>query len=412
MEGMTPRWSGGGRAVVVALAVLGAAGLGCRERARAVQSQAAVREMVAALLPSVERAARLTFRRPPVVQVRSRDEIRSYVVAKLDSEYPPEELAGYEAALRIFRLIPDTLDLRRTIVNVLYEQIAGYYDPDSNAFYIAADLDPYLARVTASHELVHALQDQYLDLDSIMRLRRQNDRRVAAQAILEGQATLTQIPVLMPEQRPETLPPDWFWRQREVMAAQHAQMKEFASAPVWLRESLVFPYLAGADFVNWFLRTHPGRQPFGDAMPSSTEQILHPERYASGDVPTTLRFASGDPRYEDGLGEFEIRLLLTALTGVEARGEVLASGWDGDRYAVFGDGMNALVWYTVWDDEAAARRFAQGFERAWSRVASSAARRTEIDSIDLDGIPGVRFVDAPADWPGWNNIPAVVAGER
>jgi hypothetical protein len=385
---------------------------GCRERAQAVQSQAELRQRVAVLVPAVERAAGLKFRHAPVVEIRSRDQIRSYVLAKLDAEYPPDELAGYQAGLKLFGLIPDTLDLRRTIVDVLYEQIAGYYDPDSNAFYIAADLDSYTARVTASHELVHALQDQHLNLDSIMRQRRQNDRRVAAQAVLEGQATLTQIPVLMPEQRPDTLPPDWFWRQREVMAAQHAQMKEFASAPLWLREGLVFPYLAGADFVNWYSRTHPGRHPFGAAMPTSTEQILHPERYAGRDEPTALRFLGGGPdavRYEDGLGEFETRLLLTVLTGVEARAAVLAAGWDGDRYAVLGERYEVLVWYSVWDGAVEARRFAQGLERAWrSRPpAGPAPRRSEIRELDVDGLPGVRLVDAPVEWPGWRAIPAV-----
>lgn len=385
---------------------------GCSERARAVQTKAELRERVAALVPAVERAAGLKFRRAPVVQVRSREQIRSYVIAKVDAELPPEELAGYQSALKLFGLIPDSLDLRRTIADVLYEQIAGYYDPDSNAFYIAADLDPYLARVTASHELVHALQDQHLNLDSIMRQRRQNDRRVAAQAVLEGQATLAQIPVLMPEQRPETLPPNWFWRQREVMAAQHAQMKEFASAPLWLREGLIFPYLAGADFVNWYLRTHDGRKPFGAAMPRSTEQILHPDRYQQGDDPASLRFAAGGPdriTYEDGLGEFEVRLLLWVLTGVEGRGAALASGWDGDRYAVLGEQHEVLVWYSVWDGHEEARRFAEGLDRAWRarRPPRPNTRRFEIRQIDVAGLPGVRLVDAPADWRGWEAIPVV-----
>jgi hypothetical protein len=402
--------------VAGAVGAVGAVGLaGCTERARAVQTQAELRGMVATMLPAVERAARLKFRRPPTVEVRSRDEIREYVIAKLDADWPKEELAGYEAALKLLGLIPDTLDLRRTVVNVLYEQIAGYYDPDSNALYVAADLDPYIARVTASHELVHALQDQHLDLDSIMRQRRQNDRRVAAQAILEGQATLAQLSVLMPEQRPDTLPADWFWRQREVMAAQHAQMKEFASAPLWLREGLVFPYLGGADFVNWYARTYGGGHPFGRAMPRSTEQILHPDRYQARDEPTTLRFARegagpASIRYEDELGEFEIRLLLTELTGLEARAALLASGWDGDRYAVLGKGAgrgDALVWYTVWDGEAEARRFAQGLERAWRRRGTRAGRRTEITRQVVDGLPGVRLVDAPVDWTAWSSIPAV-----
>src|SRR2546425_2948610 len=50
--------------------------------------------------------------------------------------------------------------------------------------------DPSQARLVISHELVHALQDQYVNLDSLVELKRQNDRRTAAQSILEGQATL------------------------------------------------------------------------------------------------------------------------------------------------------------------------------------------------------------------------------
>ncbi|MGH9261862.1 MAG: hypothetical protein ACRD08_18545, partial [Acidimicrobiales bacterium] len=293
-------------------------------------------------------------------------------------------------------------------VSVLVEQIAGYYDPDSARLFIAADLDPFPIRTTVSHELVHALQDQYVSLDSIVQQRRQNDRRLAAFAILEGQATLAQIPVLMPEQRPDTFAPNWFWSQREVMAAQQARMPEFASAPLWLREGLVFPYLAGADFVNWFGHRYPGAHPFPPRMPRSTEQILHPERFLGGDEPIDLVFArTAGLRYEDGLGEFEIRLLLTVLTGVEARGMVLAAGWDGDRFAVLD--RDALVWYSVWDDEAAADRFARGFEQAWAgrRAAGARGRRFRLERLTLQGRPAVRLVDAPPDWPGWRAIPTV-----
>src|SRR3989449_2501091 len=92
-----------------------------------------------------------------------------------------------------------------------------------------------------SHELVHALQDQYVNLDSLVELKRQNDRRTAAQSILEGQATLAQILVLMPEQKLESLPN--FWDLRGALGKQQEQMKVFSSAPLWLRESLIFPYL-------------------------------------------------------------------------------------------------------------------------------------------------------------------------
>jgi hypothetical protein len=392
-------------------AMLAAAGLalGCRERAQAVQSEAELRDMVRRMMPVVAQAAQLAFKREPAVLRRSREQVRAYVIHKLDEDLPPAELDGLQTALRLFGLIPDTLHLRPTLIELLTEQIAGYYDPDSSALYIPADIEPFQLRVVVSHELVHALQDQYIRLDSIITQKRRNDRRSAAQAILEGQATFAQIPVLMPEQRPESLPLGWFWEQRVVAARQQAQMAQFAGAPLWLREGLIFPYLGGADFVVWFRRNLPGRSLLG-AMPTSTEQILHPDRYAAGDEPTDLVFAPPGPdsvRYEDGLGEFETRLLLQQHLNDETEAALLASGWDGDRYQVLG--ASALVWYSVWDDARVADRFARGIERAWKkrRPVGPSDRRTDIVRLTVEGRAAVRLVDAPADWKGWRRLPTV-----
>ena len=398
-----------GRLILIAL--LGAS-LGCRERAQAVQSEAELRDMVRRMMPSVSQAAHLVFKREPLVLRRSREQVRDYVIHKFDEDLPPSELAGLEAALHLFGLIPDTLQLRPTMIDLLTEQIAGYYDPDSNALYIPADIEPSQLRVVVSHELVHALQDQYVSLDSIITQQGHNDRRSAAQAVLEGQATVAQISVLMPEQRPDTFPVGWFWQQRVVTARLQGQMAQFSRAPLWLREGLIFPYLGGADFVVWFRKNRPDRSVLA-TMPTSTEQILHPERFAMGDEPTELAFAVAPDtvRFEDGLGEFETRLLLQQQLGNEAEATLLATGWDGDRYQVLGPvgGGEALVWYSVWDDVRTADRFAAGLERAWQkrRADSRTARRSEITRIDIDGRPGVRLVDAPANWKGWKRLPQV-----
>jgi len=405
--------------VRVALALLGATlgPGGCRERAQAVQSGAQVRDLVRQLRTRAERATNLKFKRDVAVELRSRAQVRDYVIHKFDQDVPAAELHGAEAAYKLFGLIPDSLDLRRTMIDLLTEQVAGYYDPDSGALFIPTDQpDPFKVRVVASHELIHALQDQYLPLDSILNQQRQNDRRSAAQAVLEGQATFYQIAVLMPEMHPETLPPHWFWQQREAMRAQQAAMPEFAAAPQWLKETLIFPYLGGADFIGWFVRAHPGREPFGAAMPRSTEQILHPDRYAAGDAPIDLAF-TGAPvdsvRYEDGLGEFEISVLMTVLFGdlSEVRGSVYAEGWGGDRYQVLGHGPggDALVWYTVWDDAPAALRFSRAFERLWLARAGSgrAGYRSTITAVKVGGRPAVRLVYAPDRWAGWARLPEV-----
>jgi hypothetical protein len=379
--------------------------VGCRERAQAVQGEAELRDMVHRMMPVVAQTTGLPFKREPLVLRRSRAQVRDYVIHKFDEDLPPAELAGLQSALRLFGLIPDSLALRPTMIDLLTEQIAGYYDPDSNALYIPADIEPFQLRIVVSHELVHALQDQYVHLDSIITQRHANDRRSAAQA------TVAQLTVLMPEQKPDTFPLGWFWKQRAAMAAQQAQMKEFARAPLWLREGLVFPYLGGADFIVWFRHKYFGRSVL-DSMPRSTEQILHPERYAAHDEPTDVIYASGEPdtvQWEDNLGEFETRLLFQQLLGSETEATTLATGWDGDRYQVLGSKSDALVWYSVWDDAAAAARFTGGLQRAWQKRRSDGrtARRSEIKQLTIQGRWVVRLVDAPNDWKGWRALPTV-----
>ena len=416
---MRRRWL----AVAALVEWVGVGSTGCEQRAQEVRSEAELRLAVQQMMPAVERAMRLRFKQHPVVLRRSRAQVRDYVIHKFDDDLPPAELAGAQAAYRLFGLIPDSLDLRRSMVDLLTEQVAGYFDPDSNALYVPTDIDPSQARLVISHELVHALQHQYVNLDSLVELKRQNDRRTAAQAILEGQATLAQIVVLMPEQKIESLPN--FWDLRTGLGAQQQGMKVFGSAPLWLRESLIFPYLGGAEFVRWFEREYPGKQPYGALMPISTEQILHPARYASGDRPDRLAFESPTPdtvRYEDGLGEFEIRLLFEQYLGDDSAAALFATGWDGDRYQVLGAGGDALVWYTLWDDAAAGTRFFKGIERAWAKRRSGAAmgtggtagtgttRRSDLKQLVLSGVAVVRLVDAPARWSGWRHVPAIRVG--
>jgi len=395
--------------VSTALIASAVAGAGCSERARAVQREAELKQVVDQMMAPVERATGLTFKRHPKVLERTRRQVRDYVIHKFDDDLPPSELQGMEAAYRLFGLLPDSVDLRRTVIDLLTEQVAGYFDPDSNALFIPTDVDPALARITVSHELVHALQAQYVGIDSVIHQERQNDRRSAAQAILEGQATLAQILVLMPEQNVDSLPD--FWEMRDAFGKQQAEMTAFASAPPWLRESLIFPYLGGAEFVRRFRHLHPARQPFGALMPVSTEQILHLDRYEAGDRPEHLEFVRPSPDtviYDNDLGEFETRLLLEQLLHNSATAATLATGWGGDRYEVYGSPADALVWYTVWDDARAADQFAAGLKRGWGeRRTDGRVRRSDISRLPLGGLPGVRLMDAPPDWAGWKHVPTV-----
>jgi len=364
--------------------------------------------LVDSLRAPVERATGLAFRTPPRSSLRSKDEVRAYLLAKLDEELPPERMRGLEAAYRLFGLLPDTLALRALLLDLYAEQVAGYYDPDSATLFGVAGADRAQLRLVLAHEMVHALQGQYLPLDSILKSTANNDRLTAAQSILEGQATLASIAVLAPGQDVAATPQ--FWEMyRDQVRQQQTAMPVFARAPLVVREALIFPYLDGAEFMHWWETAGPkDTMPYGPRMPVSTEQILHPDRYARGDNPVPVSFAADQAVvYEDALGENEIRVLLASLAGSDEVQTVVPIGWGGDRFRVYEtpDGP-ALVWYVVWDDQRSADRFLKAAGPPLNRTARP-GYRAELRPLEVADRPTLRYVLAPAGWTRWTALPEV-----
>ena len=381
---------------------------GCRGRSPAGSSKQVMERLVDSLRLPVERATGLKYKSSPRFAIRTRAQVRDYLVRKLDEELPPAKLQGMETAYRLFGLLPDTLQLRSLLLDLYTEQVAGYYDPDSAMLFGVAGADPAQLRLVLAHEMVHALQGQYLRLDSIMDERSNNDRLTAAQSVLEGQATLSSIEVLAPGQDVKDNPE--FWEiYREQVREQQTSMPVFAGAPLVVRESLIFPYLAGAEFMHWW-ESSPLRDtvPYGPRMPVSTEQILFPDRYARDDTPVALSFApDSDVLYEDVLGESEIRVLMARLRGAQEIRSAGAIGWAGDRFRVYPSPQGpALVWYVVWDDTRSAERFTWGYGGKL-RSTSRPGYRTVLESFELESKPATLYVLAPAAWDGWGEVPRV-----
>jgi len=158
---------------------------GTAAAARAQDENAAL-QIAREVTPGVEQAVGLKFKREPAILVRSREQVRGYLSRKLVEEMPPPEMTAVQRTYRAFGLIPQTTDLRKLMLDLYSEQVAGYYDPDSSALFVVRGADPLVLKLILAHELVHALQDQYMSLNAILKLRRQNDRQMAGQAVAEG----------------------------------------------------------------------------------------------------------------------------------------------------------------------------------------------------------------------------------
>ena len=393
---------------IARVAMITLVGLACRGASPSAQAigQHQLELLVDSLMPGVSQATGLAFKSTPRSAVRTRDQIRAYLIAKMRRELPAARLEGIAAAYRLLDMIPDTVDLGKLFLDLYTEQIAGFYDPDSTTLFAVQGGDQAPLRLVLAHELVHALQHQYLPLDSILHDSADGDAQAAAQAVLEGQATLASLIALVPGM--DLRHNDAFWTTfRDQLRAQQVGTSVYATAPMVIRESLTFPYVDGADFVRWFDQTHPGEVPYGAKMARSTEQILHHDRYTSGDRPVRVRFQEGASGVllDDTFGEFDIELARAQLVGGANVRTDPAIGWGGDRLRVYRTaGGPALVWVTVWDEA----RYADQFRTQVAVPLSAHPRagyRIAVEPQQIGGRAAVRVVVAPAGWVRWKSLP-------
>jgi hypothetical protein len=403
-----------GRIWILAVAAGAMAVTGCGRR-NGRTGQGPYADMVADAIPKIESAVGVPFKTTPRLEVRTRQQVRDFLLKKFDEQTPAAELAGQQAAYRAFGFIPDTLDLRSFLVRLLTEQIIGYYDPSTKVLYIVKDAPDDLVGVTITHELVHALQDQYVNLDSIQGATGDNDRQMAAQAVIEGEATYEQMSIMTGGQNIATLLPGGWDRVREMIRENESSQPVFASAPEMIQEELLFPYISGAQFIREFKTHFPKRLPLTD-MPVSTTQILHPSAFFgdSVDVPVTVELPKtlGTTVYENDLGEFDTRLFLYRWLRDEVTAMNAAQGWDGGRYRILKEpGGTAVVWATVWHTNVDAAEFVSALGQATRRryqtpdaVVARDGLRTyrgknrlvQIRPFAVGGRDAVLYVDVPA----------------
>jgi len=372
----SPRWSTTVAPAALALLLSGAAG-GVAQ----AQGEAPNEEQAAAFDRVAEETAdlrELPIEEEIVEVFLSREELAERLPRDMEEDYPAAEAEADARAWAAFGLIPPGTDLRRLYTDLLAEQVAGFYDPETNEmFVIGGDFGP-LEEFTYSHEVVHALQDQHLGLDELTDVEPgeiSDDAGLAMTALYEGDATVASLDYVLAN-------PALAARIAGGALVDQPETPVLNAAPPVLALWLMFPYLGGQPFVE-AIRADGGWDAVDaayDDLPVSSEQILHPEKYlGERDAPTPVDLPDLAPTLgagweivdENNLGELQVAIMLAdlepgqglnAMTGAIALPEAAnaaAAGWDGDWYQLWGNGdREVLAWRSVWDSEEDAAAFA------------------------------------------------------
>jgi len=345
------------------------------------------------------------FKQNVNVQMQSTADFKEYVGHRVDEVVPQSLRKNYGAIVRTLGLYRGpAIDFSETMDAVMGSQVAAYYDPGKQSFFVVMGGMPEVMQgALYAHELYHALQDQrfglnaYLD-EKALRDAYGDDAVLARQSVVEGEATYM-MTLWLVQKMAHTMP------SREVIGKMvklqsnltmdqlremlkqsqvaqlvgkdvQAAMESARTIPPFVIDTLMGSYLKGLVFV--FAVQEQGwpavEKLYTEYPPQSMEQILHPEKWQAREGPVVFEWAGLDKVRalrdwelldSSVLGEFSMRIIFREY-GFAAQAESVAAGWGGDRYAVFkrkDSDATLLLWRTGWDTETDASEFVDTYRK-------------------------------------------------
>jgi hypothetical protein len=320
-------------------------------------------------------------------RLTSRDEVAAYIQKHMSEDEDAQRLRRSELVLKKFGLLPRDFDLQAYLLAMLREQVAGYYDPKTKMVNLLDWVDPEQQKPVMAHELTHALQDQSYGLEKWMKADDlvespkeptpkdiENDEiSTARQAVVEGQAMVVLIDYMLePTGQSMLASPQVAEALKQGMLVGTADSPQFVSAPLYLREALIFPYRYGLDFEAALLKQGGKEKAFAGVFanpPTSTREIMEPQTYLSGEHVKAMplpEFGSIFKNYErfdiGAIGEFDVALLIEQYVGGDVSREMYPHWRGGYYYAARAKGDEtaplALMYASRWSSAEKAAEFA------------------------------------------------------
>jgi hypothetical protein len=332
----------------------------------------------------------------------TREEVGRFLEQRMKEDKDAEKLERSEASLKKLRLLPKDFSLRPFLLTLMKEQVAGYYDPKTKTVNLLDWVAAEEQKPVMAHELTHALQDQNFGMEkwmesgdkpkNIQEEIEQDERRGAREAVIEGQGMIVLMDyMLMPYKTRVVDAPQFVGMMRAGMGAGDVSGSPvFSNAPLFLRDSLMFPYSAGMDFVLQVELKHGTDGAFAGLLqnpPTTTRNILEPQTYISREAVPNLKVADLDKvlgkswqRWDYGyMGEYDVQLMFKQWLNA-ATSEAISPSWRGGYYLSYKkpgtspgadgklDAANvALVYVSRWASPQSARQFGDDYGKALSK---------------------------------------------
>jgi hypothetical protein len=322
-------------------------------------------------------------------QLISRDQLTAYLEKHMEEDKDAQRLKRSELVLKKFGLLPRDFDLHSFLIALLREQVAGYYDVETQTVNLLDWVDVEQQKPVLAHELTHALQDQSFHLERWMKVGEtdlalskdnptpqdieRDEAQTVRQAVVEGQAMAVLVDyMLAPTGQSLTTSPQIVEALKAGMLVGTADSVHFQNAPIFLKEILTFPYRYGLDFVSDVLTRDGKEKAFAGILakpPHTTREIMEPKTYLASEridplpLPDFLHLMKDYQKFDVGsMGEFDVALLLDEYAGPDTS-KALYPDWRGGYYYATRPKADpaaplAIVYVSRWASAVSAQKFA------------------------------------------------------
>jgi hypothetical protein len=290
-------------------------------------------------------------------KLTSRDEVVSFLTKHVDDE-DTKRLRRSELVLKKFGLLPHDFNLETFLVALMREEVAGYYDPKTKTVNLLDWVPMEEQEPVMAHELTHALQDQYIGMQRWMRkgekdlgeLKKdptpadiENDEiDTAREAVIEGQAQAMMFQyAIAPTGKTIATAPSLVEAMEEETLSGSPSTKVFNEAPIFMKESLTFPYSYGMEFVVKLMQKSGNEKAFAGLLknpPHTTRQIMEPDTYLAGEKIEPMRVPDFKHDFKDyekfdigAMGEFDVAVLIEQYAG-KPLSKAMYPEWRGGYY--------------------------------------------------------------------------------